>query len=457
MDESSNSSSTAARLKKNLFSFGGIGAVTKAASLLAVPVYTAYITPAEYGKYHLAQSVGVVFAMFTAFGLHSGFGRLYFRYRDDGQLGLFLSSLLRFFPLVILLIGGLSIALGDEILGYFVPDFAIPFAPLVVLGLVTNFANVSLDVPTRLFQIESNYRAFIWLKLVPVALGIALTMALIFAFELESLALMIGQTAPRVLVVVLVYLALRDRMREGFDVGIVRSSIAFSLPLLPYQLMNFILGTSDRFVLERYATLADIGVYSLGYTLGATMLLFCSITHASWQPIFYDLIPDEREWERIAEYIQRLLVFLLVIATGGVLVAKPFVELFFDAGYAGGAPVTAWVIAGLFFHGVFVVFHLCILQRERSSWMPAISVCAAAVNLATCVLLVPRYGILGAAWSTSSSDGPRLEAKAPSRFSSVLAPFDTRPKLSAPFESGKSAKTSPRPSSATLGRVTESS
>ena len=53
----------------------------------------------------------------------------------------------------------------------------------------------------------------------------------------------------------------------NFNYQQIKEALKFSLPLVPAS-MAFILGYMDRFILQQYVSLKDMGIYSIAYTLG---------------------------------------------------------------------------------------------------------------------------------------------------------------------------------------------
>jgi O-antigen/teichoic acid export membrane protein len=50
---------------------------------------------------------------------------------------------------------------------------------------------------------------------------------------------------------------------------VTKSALAFGLPLVPHTLATWVLEFADRAILERFVSLDDLGLYSMGYTFGS--------------------------------------------------------------------------------------------------------------------------------------------------------------------------------------------
>src|SRR5690606_13548212 len=54
----------------------------------------------------------------------------------------------------------------------------------------------------------------------------------------------------------------------GFSGVQARLMLAFGLPLIPSSLGMFVINYGDRYFLKHFTTLAEVGVYSLGFKFG---------------------------------------------------------------------------------------------------------------------------------------------------------------------------------------------
>ena len=67
--------------------------------------------------------------------------------------------------------------------------------------------------------------------------------------------------------------------------------------------------------------------------------------------------------------------------------------------------MTPWIALGAMFQGVYLVGSIGIIITKRTAIYPVATGIAAAVSLAANAFLIPRYGILGAAWANATAYG----------------------------------------------------
>jgi len=100
-----------------------------------------------------------------------------------------------------------------------------------------------------------------------------------------------------------------------------------------------------------------------------------------------------------------MLVLTVPAAVGLALVAHPLADLMIGEGLrAGAARVTPWIAASGFFSGVTTYYlHTAFTLSRRTSLLFVVMAIPAGANLALTLVLIPRYGLDGAMWSTTAS------------------------------------------------------
>ncbi len=72
----------------------------------------------------------------------------------------------------------------------------------------------------------------------------------------------------------------------------------------------------------------------------------------------------------------------------------------FPSAYFDSVPVYGIVVIGFIFHAFFSVFHLDLIQAEKTIGIAVASTTAVVLNILLNIILIPSFGILGAAWAT---------------------------------------------------------
>lgn len=187
---------------------------------------------------------------------------------------------------------------------------------------------------------------------------------------------------------------------------LLREYSAYGLPLMITFALYWVIESSDRFLITWLLNEAATGVYAAGYDLAQQSLgLALVVVNTAAYPL---VIRQLERHGKMAASTQlgrngELIVTLALAGAAGLIALAPaLVEIVIGEAFRANAIVVMpWIAAAAAVAGI-KAFHLDIafhLTRE-SGWQVYIGVVTAIANVALNFLLIPRYGILGAAWAT---------------------------------------------------------
>jgi O-antigen/teichoic acid export membrane protein len=373
----------------------------KALNFALLPVYTRFLTPADYGTVGLAESVAAVFLVIFGISLEVAVRRYYFEYSSDqDRLTSYLSSVFRFAGVYGAIVLALALAAGPFLLRALLPGFSVPFYPYIALAVGSSAVLNILQYRLALYQVQEKPKSYAWLSFLSFALTAAATLILVAGLRWGAAGMLGGKLMAGAVTGVVSVVLMWRWLSAGFDWKYVRESLPIALPLVPHSLMALGLVLADRFILQHYRSLEEVGVYTLAYTLGMVMYLVTLSTGQAWQPIFFDVARQGPEASNVlARLSAGLFVFWAWIGVFGALIAQDAMRLL-DVRYRSAGRVIPWIIGGYLMHGLFGLFHLGAIQSKRTKFILFASATACAINIGLNLLWAPRYGMYGAAYAT---------------------------------------------------------
>ncbi len=182
---------------------------------------------------------------------------------------------------------------------------------------------------------------------------------------------------------------------------LLRPLLRFGLLLLPMMLAGFVMDVSDRWVLRAFRPLDEVGVYAVGYKLGA--LLDTALVwpfQLAWPAFAFAAsrrAGHRESWSRAFTY----LVLALSAATlAAALLAPVLLPWVAGEAYRGAALIVPLVALAYAANGVQFFFSPAVQLGGRVRSLAWFAPAAAGLNLCLALLLVPRFGMLGAALAT---------------------------------------------------------
>lgn len=223
-----------------------------------------------------------------------------------------------------------------------------------------------------------------------------------FAFFWHSISLIvIGFLASQILVFILMmFFIIWDIGLKIPNYDYVKEYLHFSLPTVPSNLSNWIVESSDRYVIGIVLGTTFVAYYSPGYTLGMIILLFSA-------PLFVilpSILPKYYENGQISEvmkFINYSLKYFLLISVpmvfGLSLLSKPIMMILTTPEIAlNGYLVTPFAALSAVLFGTYGIFANLIILEKKTKIIGSIWTIAALITLLN-LIFVPYFGILAAA------------------------------------------------------------
>jgi O-antigen/teichoic acid export membrane protein len=389
------------RLARHSAIYGAADVLPYLVNFLLLPVFTAYLSPSDYGAFGILSLFSVLTKIVFRMGLDSGFFRIYYELTTERERKILATTLCSsafavsatLFAAIALLAPPLGrILLGDEV-------EASPVTYWILLVAGDTLLNTFAFVPMNLFRIQGRPAAFTVMTLLRSFLNIGLKLGLVVAgWGVEGV--LVADVVASLLFVLALLPTLAGSLARGFSWPLLSRSAAFGLPKVPHGLAHQVLNLSDRKLIELFATLAESGLYHIGYMMGTGVKFFLSAFELAWSPFVYAQLSKRdapRVLARIATYAFAALsgFALLNAAFGRELLFLMAEEKFHEAHSVIPVVVLAYAI-----QGVFALTSIGIGISKKTAYFPGITVAAAALNVGLNLFWIPRFGILGAAWST---------------------------------------------------------
>ncbi len=382
-------------LKANLAYAGG-SAVASIASLLLVPYLVNALSVQEYGAWALFEVVILLLNMLILAGLDVGLMREYWFLEEDKQRARLTGTIL----IAVTIWGAVIVGVGSLLLTtqlkLFLPDT--PYDWVWVLAIAWLEAVFALLL--TLFRIQEKAGVFVALSIGRMALFLVLAVGLVQAGYGLTGALA-GRFVAGVLSVCVAGLLSARFISLRFDQMALRKAVRYGLPLLPANIASYILFASDRFVLERFSTLAQVAIYSFAYKIATMVDILVTRPFATdWAPRRFKIATATNASRR---YAQILLLYLFV-AVGFALLVIAVTPLIYTwlapAVYQTGMDVVPVILLAYVVYGLSYPLNVGIMLKDRTKHLPVIGWLAAGVCLALNFAWIPPYGMNGAAWAT---------------------------------------------------------
>lgn len=367
------------------------------AFLAFVPVFTRYLSPADYGIVATATVLANFFAIAQGFKVYGLFARTFFD-GDTQRLKLLVSTAC-WFAMGMTLLVLLLVGLGGSVIARWT-EFPSAWLPVVVaLGFCT--------------VIQSNYQALLQARREPwryvlnltsgtaLALGLSLWLVVGLGWNWQGRLLGMLLGAAGVCAVCLFGLAIRlGLLRFIWSSAAMGEVLRFGVPLIPHVLGGWVMTMSARLYLNNMASVADTGLFSLAFNLVTPLIMLIGALNNTYYPWLFGKLsaPDLTDPVRLCRGLLIAAGFLL---SGGLAFGVLAVQaLPYIAGpeFQAAASYVFWLSLAAAFSGVYFIFGNFVVYSKRTSLMTwRADFFGGLVVLSLCPVLILWIGPVGAA------------------------------------------------------------
>ncbi len=378
----------------------GIGIfMNRIVAFLLIPIYTRFLTPYDYGIKELVALSTDVIGILLASGISSAIYRFYFEYKENRDRNEVIST-------AVVAIGGIGLLalfglylctdfmaaqiLDDRSLGYF---FMISCASMWFQSLN--------GIGYNYLRANQQSLIFVGLSFLKMVVAIGLNIYTVCFLKIGVLGILVSTLVAALFISVVFMVPLLFRIKLRFSGPKLKEMLKYGLPIIPSQLGAFVVHLSDRFFLKAYSSIADTGLYSLGYRFGALPANFISDPfNQTWQPRRFELYKQEGS-EKIFGRIFTYFLYLIAFAGLGVSVLiKDVLMIVADPQFWSAYRIVPIIVLASTIFTFHYHLNMGILVSKKTKYLAYINFSNGALIIGLNFWLIPRYGIFGAAYAT---------------------------------------------------------
>ncbi len=374
--------------------------VQRAVSFLMLPFYTLVVGPEAYGELSLLWSCTTVASVLLSFGLETAVFRGYFQHASHPESQKKYINTTGLFLLVVPNLGALLLGLsGSPVLSRWI---ALPSNHLL-LGLLGASLYVSATVfPLAILRAQERLMDYVKINGLYLVVNTSLMVLLVLVLKMGATGWIFANLITAAALLPFSLRILGHRWSRQMEWQYLRDALAFGLPLLPHQLAHWMLSVSDRLILSAWVTLKELGIYGLGYQLGAVQGMVLTELNRAILTAYGRAIKDvglRGNLAKVATYQALITGFL---GLGMALIGPPMVHLVLPASYAGATDLLPWIALGQMFYGLYLIpmnIISMLVGDTKCVWVATVT--GGLVNVLSNIVMIPSMGTLAAAINTS--------------------------------------------------------
>jgi O-antigen/teichoic acid export membrane protein len=379
----------------------GLGIMlSKAVSFVMLPVYTRYLTPADYGTIELLTTTMDIIIMIAGIGLTATIFKYYSHYESQGEKNEVISTAIIMMLILCSLTATLGIILSPQLskLVFHHQENSFYFQLIFIIYF---FQEGMITISLLFIRALQNSKLFVSINLAKLLVQVFLNIYLLVVLKMGIVGILYSTLVADFLVAL--YLSVYAFKRVGFRYSLSKSRemVRFGFPFIFVSLSSFTLTFSDRYFLNVFSDLESVGVYALAYKFGFLMG-YLSVTPFMqiWDPQRFEIAKQENAlliFKKVFLYFNIVVISLSLVIC---LFVKDVLTVMSDPAYLEAYRIAPIVILAYIIQGWTFYCNLGIYIKGQSQRMATASLLSAVGVIALNFLLIPTYGVYGAAWAT---------------------------------------------------------
>lgn len=382
---------------------------SRVVSLLLLPIYTRYITPADNAVIEMLDTTLSLFSIIAGARFASAIS--YFYAHAKGQAG-------KREVVSTMMIGGTLIGLAGALLGMagapWISEWVLGSSEYTAAFRITfgTFAAlVILEIAWGWLRSEDRSAVYVTATMVHLLVGVSLNIVLLVVYRASFYAVLwSGLISALAVGVPFAIYAVASSRRSRFNLELFWQICRFAAPIGVSGLAAYVFHFGERFFLRGRVDQSELGLYLFGYKLGMMVSFLQTGFGLYWNSQVY----NHAEGEEGRAFVVRVFTYFMAVMTfacfGIAVCADPMVRILTDTSYWGAILYVPWIVGAYWIRAAADFFRSIFFLCKQTRVDAVVNVQSAVVCMVAYIMLIPRYGIPGAIAATLVGFGVLLAA-----------------------------------------------
>ncbi|WP_299661715.1 oligosaccharide flippase family protein [uncultured Psychromonas sp.] len=371
---------------------------------MLLPVLTRYLSVEEYGQIAMFQLLIAGLAGIVGLNTVGAAGRKYYDANiSRSELENYNTSCF-----LILLLSGIVVVLAaftfeNEIVSY----LSIP-SDWIYISIAVSFMSFIIQFRLSQWQIRGDSKKYGVLQVINSLFSSIFSLIFVILFSMGAQGRIDAQIITSIIIsVVCLYFLLRDKCialtlpsRQHLI-----DSLNFGVPLVPHVFGFFLLSSADRYIINESMGLAAAGIYMLAIQLSRVFSVIFDAINKAYVPYLFSCLKENNKKTKIklVKYTYYYYLALIFITIFSFYTAPYALIVFVGENFKESADIIGWILVGQMFNGMYLMVTNYIFYSKETKLLSSITILSGIINIILLYLLIPVYGLKGAAFSACIS------------------------------------------------------
>jgi len=376
-----------------IYAIGNV--LNRAGAFLLLPIYTNFLSPAEYGVLELFYAVAMVFSGVLSVGLSHATLRFYFDYDDEGSRQALVSTNL----LASLALG----ALGAVPIAFWHVDVARMLFPNadyshgVLIILTTLVFGLSSEICQAYVRARENSLFFVGVSAAQLVVQVAANSMLVVVFHAGVEGVLLGNLCAAAAGWAMLFFFTTRHCGFAFHLDKLLPVLRYSFPFLLTTIVGIVSANVDRFLINSMLTLQALGIYALATKFANLLSELIGEPFSRAYGAYRFSIMDSTDAAAIqARLVRYLLAGASILGLAILLFTHDLLVLMSHRDFWRAADILPLLVLAAIINLVCYPLQSGILFKKRTDEIFYIGVANALLRAVGGFALISQFGLLGA-------------------------------------------------------------
>lgn len=385
------------KLGKETIIYGLGNAINKFIAIFMVPILTRIFLPAQYGIIDLLSTTSSLITSLLVVGMDSAISFYFFSSKGKEQdeyvnTGFTFRLMISLLTTVILILfsNQISKVLFNSYTYNYIVFLSLCEIPFVVMK------GFFIDLSRLLFK------PWIYNILVigHVIIQFVLTLVIVLYLNMSLVGVFYARLISSLLMFIITIIIFRNIIKFEIINKKLIQLLKYGLPLVPISIMYWVMNAADRYFLNGYTNLNQVGLYSLALKIATIMSLFVTAVQMAWGPFAFSIKDDCDAHKTYASALNIYLTASCILSLMIMCVSKLVIYYFSTSQYLDAASCVGFLTLSVVLNGAYYIVCIGLNLEKKTHYITYTSLIAAIMNIIFNFILVPTNGILGASFAS---------------------------------------------------------
>ncbi|PEL13550.1 lipopolysaccharide biosynthesis protein [Bacillus sp. AFS017336] len=370
---------------------------------ISSPLNTRLFSPSEFGKFSMFLLCSNFINSFILLGVDQSFMRFFHEEEVKNRSKLLYKTLK--LPLILCSIISILIIVFKTYFLKFMYNISYANNELISLFVINNFAMIFNRYALLLLRMQQKGKLFSLLNIFQKLCNILILLLLFLLYDNKFIVLIYAFVITNIMVSI-IGIILEKKLWKFNNKGkrintSMKELLNYGIPLLFTFLITWIFQSFDRLFIKHFYGYKELGIYSAAFSIIALLVSFQSTFTTFWTPVAFQRFNENKNDKHFFEKINQIITIIMFIIGLILITSKDLIILLLGSKYRAASDIIPFLLLMPIMTTISETTVIGINFYKKTIYHIYIALIVAIVSIIGNYTLVPRFGIVGSAFSTS--------------------------------------------------------